>query len=191
MNASQHIEDGPKDDTPTVVILDNNTPHSGQTGYFLAMRLLQQKEKYPNFIVVTVSSSDLGLVTRDGGKYIDALKASNGEFWAKSTERNLMALWIAVCLKEGRMIPREEWLTELGIDTRYRDQTVDERVPEETALFYLVGNLDEKYNDPVKVLQAKGLERGDAFKLGPAAMLTKLGFPKMPIEGNQTPTLER
>src|SRR3989338_760592 len=122
-DAGDYIKEEHDRSLPTVVILDNNTPRSVWKGASLAFHLLENRRKYPNLIVVTVSSSDMGLLTRDEGRYIADLKKAGGEFWAKHTERFLMTLWLADCMKEGGIISRERWLSSLGIPTRYQDTT--------------------------------------------------------------------
>lgn len=165
---------------PSIVILDNNTPKSNWKGASLAFHLLENRREYPNLIVVTVSSSDMGLLTRDEGRYIEDLKKAGGEFWAKHTERFLMTLWLADCMKEGKIISRETWLSSLGISTRYQD-TIEDRGPEESKLFLLFNKvLDaERWGGkPEEILASNGLKRGDFFKRDSGEVLSILGFPR-------------
>lgn len=185
--AKNYLEKDHDRKLPTLVILDNNTPSSSLTGYSLTRELLEHKEEYPNLIVVTISSSDMGLLTKDSGKLIKDLKELGGEFWAKHTERHLMTLWLGDCLRAGTIVPREQWLGELGIDTRYQD-TTEPKGKEEEKLFYFFDKIAsaEKWKDkkPEMVLREAGLERGDVFRLGSREVLSALGFPKGSVEGN-------
>lgn len=160
---------------PTVVILDNNTPRSGWSGYRLAMDLLRKKEEFPNLIIVTISSSDMGLVEKDDGALIVNLRKLGGEFWAKHAERNLMLLWLGDCLRKKEMISRDDWLTSLGMETRYRS-TIEDKSKEEWVLFKLYDQIYMSGEEAVdQVLKSYRLQRGFAFACEPREVLRTLG----------------
>ncbi len=171
-------------ETPTVLLLDNQTPPSGWEGISLAKKLLREKEEYPNLIVVTITSSDMGLAFDEDGIQITKLQDVGGEFWAKHQERHLCLLWLGDCLRQGKTLPRKPWLEKLGIKSSYTDST-EGQVKENWAIFSLVDSLKsaEKHGDPNEILAEMGMEKGVFFKEEAPEVLAKLGFPGRGIEG--------
>ena len=148
--ADRYYKDEHDKTKPTVVILDNNTPNSLLTGYHFAMQLLEEAKTHKNLFIVTISSSDMGLVYEDAGAHIANLQSKGGEFWTKHTERHQMTLWLGECLRTGIMTPRNAWLERLGFETRYQ-ATREDKIAEEKELFFLFHALHDAENDPIKV----------------------------------------
>lgn len=111
-----------------VFIIDNRTGHGAMSGIELAKRV---RREAPEAIVVSLNSSDLGEI-RDFG--LEELHGRGIEFWYKMTESLLMIPWIADCIKEGKMIPRTEWLESIGEPSGFLIEGLDPNRETEMAL---------------------------------------------------------
>lgn len=96
-----------------VFVFDNRTGFDSMTGLELAQEV---KKRKPDALVVSLNSSDMQELADYG---LEKLKGEGIEFWYKLSESFLMITWFADCAKQGRMIPREEWLESIGEKTQY------------------------------------------------------------------------
>lgn len=96
-----------------VYVLDNRTGHGNISGLNLGLEI---KAQNPDAVVVALNSSDMKEMTDYG---LGKLSEQGIEFWYKLSESFMMIAWLADCAKENRMIPRAEWLTNMGESPRY------------------------------------------------------------------------
>lgn len=179
-DAAHHIENLNKRQ-PTVAIFDNNTPRSGWKGHQLAKSLLRKQNEYPNLDIVTVSSSDMGLVFDNAGREIDEIQKLGGEFWAKHSDGNLMLLWLGESLRTGTMPSRVDWLNNLGIESQYQTAGQD-RLPQDWAIYQALDALtfpsvEDHRGQEQNILAEYKLKVGDFFYKQPEIVLSNLGFP--------------
>lgn len=113
-----------------IYIFDDNTPDSGSgSGTRLAVSTAQKlKDEGRRGIVVAVCASNLAILGLGDNLYLtrwenplslDDLHSHGVEFWFKFTERGKMVAWLADCVREEQTIPRVEWLSRVGEETRY------------------------------------------------------------------------
>lgn len=190
--AASFIEQDGDKTTPTIVLLDNQTPGEWK-GIDLAKSLLERKEEFPNLIIVTITSSDVAIAFDNDGIRLKELREKGGEFWSKFQEEHLCILWLGECLKKGEIIPREQWLEKLGIQTKFiATDLPDVRTPEDWEIYKVVDKLRyiSESDTPKDILNKKGFEVGDFFNLEAPEVLAKLGFPDRGIEGQQPSAIE-
>lgn len=155
-NQARHLifEEGNRYD---VYIFDDNTPETGGGyGTRLAVRTAElPAQECRSGIVITACSSNLAILgIKDDASWfsstiekpltIEDLHQHDVEFWFKFTERFKMIAWIANCVKEGKVIPRSEWLESVGEDPRYETTGTGNDV--ESDIHYFVSTyLDESH----------------------------------------------
>ncbi|QQG44043.1 MAG: hypothetical protein HYW86_04225 [Candidatus Roizmanbacteria bacterium] len=186
-----------KMDRPTFVILDNTTSPSKTRGLELAKSLLERKSEFPNLNLVTVSSNEINFPHFGEGKYLKDLQDLGGEYWFKGNDGNIMLLWLGECMRTGQVIPRAEWLSNLGLESSY--PKVDRRnLIEDSIIYELCDRLVNAPNDEevAQILKGKkmssqiDLEIGDFFNLPSKEVITRLGVPPRGIEGQPHPSKE-
>ncbi len=136
-------------------IFDDNTPRSGGgSGTRLAVNVADKlRAEGKSGIVITACASNLAILGIAEGSTLfmsraekpltlETLHENGVEFWFKFTERQTMIPWLADCLREKRVIPRDEWLTSVGENPQY--QTEGRGSKTEQELFYYHDGLSKK-----------------------------------------------
>lgn len=97
---------------PTIAVFDVLAPLSRLRSVDCAKRLLGSG--LANLKMVTLTSEDTGYIN----DHEEEIRKAGGEFWKKNTDDVMMILWISRSLKEGKVLPKEEFLEVMGEQRR-------------------------------------------------------------------------